>query len=82
MKFISNNEDIEVIAYGYSHKPYLKEKDNIIYCNSGSVGRRRFKLPISYGTMSIHKDDINIKIYELFNNEIFFNKSFRKINII
>ena len=35
-----------VVVYGHSHKPYMREKDGVLYLNPGSAGPRRFTLPI------------------------------------
>lgn len=38
---------IKVVIHGHSHKPKILEKNGVMYLNPGSVGPRRFKLPIA-----------------------------------
>ncbi|MBS4537272.1 metallophosphoesterase family protein [Clostridium sp. D2Q-11] len=70
--------DTRIILYGHSHKPNLNEKDNIIYFNPGSIGPRRFSLPITYGIMDINNQSIHIRIYDLFSKEILIDKTYDK----
>ena len=38
---------IDVVVSGHSHKPKIFYKDEVLYLNPGSAGRRRFKLPVT-----------------------------------
>ncbi|MEN0065713.1 MAG: metallophosphoesterase family protein [Myxococcota bacterium] len=38
---------IDVVVSGHSHKPSLTTKRGVTYLNPGSIGPRRFKLPIA-----------------------------------
>lgn len=49
---------IDVVISGHSHKPKIFKKDNVLYLNPGSAGRRRFKLPV---TVALLKLTDNIK---------------------
>jgi putative phosphoesterase len=40
-------DDIKLIITGHSHKPLIEWRDNRLYLNPGSAGRRRFKLPVT-----------------------------------
>ena len=42
------------IIYGHSHQPEINHKGNVLYLNLGSIGPRRFKLPVSYAILSIN----------------------------
>lgn len=46
-------ENIDIVVYGHSHKSNIYEEDGILYINPGSVGPRRFKLPISMAKLRI-----------------------------
>lgn len=70
--------DTRIIAYGHSHKPNLEEKEGIIYLNPGSLGRRRFKLPITYGIIIID-ENISIKIYDFFNGDILYDETYSSL---
>ncbi|RJR46442.1 MAG: metallophosphoesterase [Desulfobacteraceae bacterium] len=47
---------IKVVVHGHSHKPRLLEKGGVVYLNPGSVGPKRFKLPISMAYLIIGDD--------------------------
>lgn len=38
---------ISAVVYGHTHKPVVETRSNVLYLNPGSVGPRRFSLPIS-----------------------------------
>ncbi len=42
-------EKIDCIIFGHSHKPSIKRKNNVLYFNPGSAGKKRFSLPITLG---------------------------------
>ena len=46
-------ENIDIVVYGHSHKSNIYEEKGILYINPGSVGPRRFNLPISMAKLKI-----------------------------
>jgi uncharacterized protein len=40
-----------VVVSGHSHVPKQEMRDGVLYFNPGSVGPRRFKLPVSVGRL-------------------------------
>ena len=38
---------VRVVVSGHSHRESLKERGGVIYLNPGSVGPRRFRLPVT-----------------------------------
>jgi len=42
------------ILSGHSHQPMIEWRRDVLYFNPGSAGPRRFALPISLGTLTIH----------------------------
>jgi putative phosphoesterase len=44
---------IGVVLSGHSHKPSIEHRDGVLYLNPGSVGPRRFNLPISFALLRI-----------------------------
>lgn len=56
---------VDIVIYGHSHKPQKKVKNGVLYFNPGSIGPRRFSLPISMGLISISDGIINAEIIEL-----------------
>lgn len=57
-------EKIDAVIFGHSHIPSMEYKDGILYFNPGSAGRRRFKLPVSMGIITIKNNSL---IPELIN---------------
>jgi hypothetical protein len=54
-----------VVVTGHSHKPAITQKGDVLFVNPGSAGPRRFKLPISVGTLEIDGGAIRAQIHEL-----------------
>lgn len=73
IKSINNtidNLDVDIIIYGHSHKSEVKKINNTIYINPGSVGPKRFKLPITMMKLHINDSIIseeNIDLIEILN---------------
>jgi len=44
---------IAVVIYGHSHKPSITQRNGVLYLNPGSVGPRRFNLPITFAWLTI-----------------------------
>jgi len=42
-----------VVISGHTHEPKSYTKDGVLYFNPGSAGPRRFRLPLSVGTITI-----------------------------
>ena len=50
---LCQEENIDIVVYGHSHKSNIYEDKGILYINPGSVGPRRFNLPISMAKLKI-----------------------------
>ena len=46
-------EAIDAGVAGHSHKPALARRDGILFMNPGSIGPRRFTLPIAMGFLAV-----------------------------
>jgi uncharacterized protein len=44
---------IDVVLYGHSHEPLIEHEDGVLYLNPGSVGPRRFNLPVTFALLRI-----------------------------
>lgn len=44
---------VQVVISGHSHKPEQQQRNGVLYLNPGSVGPRRFHLPISMARLHI-----------------------------
>jgi putative phosphoesterase len=56
---------VQVIVSGHSHRPFVGERDGVVYVNPGSAGPRRFSLPISVAELQIHGTVITPRLVEL-----------------
>jgi putative phosphoesterase len=53
-----------VIA-GHSHRPASDVREGVLFCNPGSAGPRRFKLPVSVGRLLIAGASVTAELFEL-----------------
>jgi putative phosphoesterase len=53
-----------VIA-GHSHRPASDVREGVLFCNPGSAGPRRFKLPVSVGRLLIAGAGVTAELFEL-----------------
>ncbi|MBV7274939.1 metallophosphoesterase family protein [Clostridium sp. PL3] len=56
---------INIVISGHSHCPLKVKRNNILFLNPGSVGPRRFKLPVSMAILNIDDDDINAELIDI-----------------
>ncbi len=54
---------IGVVISGHTHKAAITQRDGVLYVNPGSIGPRRFSLPITFALL--HLDDPNAPTVEL-----------------
>jgi putative phosphoesterase len=54
-----------MVVSGHSHQPLIRTKDEVLYVNPGSIGPRRFKLPISFAMADFGSQPINVSLQEL-----------------
>jgi putative phosphoesterase len=54
-----------MVVSGHSHKPLIRTKDGVLYVNPGSIGPRRFTLPISFALANFERQQIDVRIREL-----------------
>ena len=51
---------IDVIVSGHSHKPHAYRRDGVLYVNPGSVGPRRFSLPVAAAELLIDGAEVTV----------------------
>jgi putative phosphoesterase len=56
--------EIQVIISGHSHKPSITQRDGVLYLNPGSMGPRRFSLPISLALLHLKPESVRAEIVE------------------
>lgn len=55
----------DVVISGHSHVPKHETRDGVLYFNPGSAGPRRFRLPVTIGTLKIEAGKVQTQIIVL-----------------
>jgi putative phosphoesterase len=53
------------VVSGHSHRPSVARRDGVLYLNPGSIGPRRFTLPIALALLRVDGRDLEASIVEL-----------------
>ncbi|MBI3919472.1 MAG: metallophosphoesterase family protein [Betaproteobacteria bacterium] len=53
------------VVAGHSHRPPSEVRDGVLFCNPGSAGPRRFRLPVSVGRLLISGGELTAELCEL-----------------
>ena len=53
------------VVSGHSHRPKIERRDGVLYLNPGSIGPRRFNLPIAFALLGIDGGALNARVLEL-----------------
>jgi len=56
---------IDIVVFGHTHRPLIKQDGDTLYFNPGSAGPRRFDLPVSMGYIRIGPQDTIPEIIEI-----------------
>lgn len=56
---------LHVVVFGHSHKPATEWRDGVLYLNPGSIGPKRFRLPVSMAFLHIDSREIVPEIVSL-----------------
>ena len=54
-----------VVVSGHSHQPAVEWRSDVLFINPGSAGPRRFKLPVSVGTLTIVQEVVTPRLVKL-----------------
>ncbi|HXK25038.1 MAG TPA: metallophosphoesterase family protein [Myxococcota bacterium] len=55
----------DAVVSGHSHRPKLETRGDVLFLNPGSIGPRRFKLPVALALLRISDRGVRAKIVEL-----------------
>ena len=58
-------ERLDIVVYGHSHQPEIREQDGVMYLNPGSAGPRRFRLPVTLARLEIGDGERRAEIVDL-----------------
>jgi putative phosphoesterase len=56
---------LAMVVSGHSHRPSLVTKDEVIYLNPGSIGPRRFKLPVAFAITTVDTSPWTVQMIDL-----------------
>jgi uncharacterized protein len=56
---------IEMIVHGHSHQPRIDRRDDVLYVNPGSIGPRRFRLPVSMAKVTFDRQELAVHLVDL-----------------
>ena len=69
LSFAKSNR-ISLVLCGHSHVPFLSQQDGVTVFNPGSVGPRRFNLPIVFGLITATEHALTCQHYDCESGEI------------
>lgn len=55
----------DVVVSGHSHRPEVETRGGVLFLNPGSIGPRRFKLPVALAVLRISGRAVRARIVEL-----------------
>lgn len=53
--------DAAIVVCGHSHVPFLGRDQGLAVVNAGSIGPRRFRLPIVFAVVDVRRDGVSIR---------------------
>jgi putative phosphoesterase len=56
---------IDVVIAGHSHRPALVRRDGVLFVNPGSIGPRRFTLPIAMAFLTVRGARVRSRLVRL-----------------
>jgi uncharacterized protein len=56
---------ISLVVSGHSHQPTIRQVKKVLYVNPGSIGPRRFKLPVCFVKADFSKAGIKTELVQL-----------------
>ena len=58
---LANVEGASIVVCGHSHVPFMGRDKGVVIINPGSIGPRRFQLPIVFATMDVSRQRISMQ---------------------
>lgn len=56
---------VSAVIYGHTHRPKIEHRGGILFLNPGSVGPRRFDLPVTMADLSVDEGVLRARLIEL-----------------
>jgi hypothetical protein len=64
LDLVPEKAGISMVVSGHSHKAQIDRKNGVFYINPGSIGPRRFRLPITCATVAFGGIEPVVKVIE------------------
>jgi predicted phosphodiesterase len=61
---------ISMVVSGHSHRPEVGRRKGVLYVNPGSIGPRRFNLPVSFARVDWDGDDLVVELVYVDGNSL------------
>ena len=58
---------IAMVVSGHSHKPLFDQKRGVLFINPGSIGPRRFRLPVSFARVACEEKELAVQMVHLYD---------------
>jgi putative phosphoesterase len=58
---LAEEHQARIVLCGHSHVPFLGKSKGLVMFNPGSIGPRRFQLPITFGELAIRSSGISLR---------------------
>ena len=58
---LARAEKAQIVVCGHSHVPFLGRDQGLTVVNAGSIGPRRFRLPIVFAVVEIARDGVSLR---------------------
>lgn len=55
----------DVVVSGHSHKPSVETRDGVLFLNPGSIGPRRFRLPVTLAVLELGEGRMEAVVHDL-----------------
>ena len=55
----------DAVVSGHSHRPSMERRGSVLFVNPGSIGPRRFTLPIALARLRVSADGVDATIVEI-----------------
>lgn len=56
---------ISVVIHGHTHRPRMERKGGVLHLNPGSIGPRRFSLPVTLARLRVDADGVDAEFVDL-----------------
>jgi uncharacterized protein len=56
---------ISMVVSGHSHQPKIDRRGGVLYVNPGSIGPRRFSLPVTFAKVAWEKPEFVVELIQL-----------------